>query len=183
MSAVVPTSRATIRLPAKLLKEIGRVMTVFSCIEHEIRLITYSLLRVTQQEGRLAVRDSRAQDSFEAIKSLMKIHNVTVTHDVAVLASEIGEMESVRNWLAHGVWTKVYGEIRLQITAGKWQPPGETHAVNRRLIPAAAPMTHHQIQKIADAGANLLEVCADLHKQVLLQQTNHSTRRFRKSRG
>lgn len=170
MSAIVPTSRVTIRLPAKILKEIGRVITVFSCIQHEIRLIIYVLIRVTPQEGRLVVQEPRARDSFEAIKSLMKIHNVTVTHNVDVLASEIGEMESVRNWLAHGVWTKVNGEICLQITAGKWQPAGETHAVSRKIIPAAAPVTHHQIQKIADAGADLLEVCTDLHKQIVLQQ-------------
>jgi hypothetical protein len=76
----VPTSRATIRLPAKLLKEIGGVITVFLCIEHEIKLITYGLLLITQQEGRLVVQESRSRDSVEAIKSRMKIHNITLTY-------------------------------------------------------------------------------------------------------
>lgn len=170
MNTAVPTSRATIKLPAKLLKEIGRIVTVFSCIEHEIRWITYTLLRVTPQEGRLAVQEPRVRDSFEVIKSLMKIHSVTVTHNVDALASEIGEMESVRDWLAHGVWTRVDGELRLQITAGKWQPPGEKIGVRRKIIPAAALVTHQHIRKISDAGAHLLAVCADLHKQVSVQR-------------
>lgn len=179
MTTVVPTSRATIRLPAKLLKEIGRVVTVFSCIEHEIKFIIYGLLRVTPQEGRLAVREPRVRDSFEVIKSLVKIHGITVTHNIDALVSEISEMESIRDWLAHGVWTKVNGDIRLQITAGKWQPPGEKNGVRRKIIPSAALMTHQHIREIANVGKRLLAVCADLHKQVLVQQksrpTNHST--------
>lgn len=178
MNTAIPVSKATIRIPAKLLKEIGRIVTIFSCIEHEMRLVTYALLRVTPREGRLAVQEPRARDSFNVIKSLMKIHGITVTQNIDALSSEIGEMESIRDWLAHGVWTKVNGEIRLQVTAGKWQPPGTKNGVSRKIVPAAALVTHKHLHEVADAGEELLAVCAGLHKQVLAQQKPRPTARW-----
>jgi hypothetical protein len=187
MNIPVSTSKATTKLPARLLKEIGRVVAIFSCIEHEMKLITYTLLRVTPQEGRLAVKEPRVKDGFATIKSLMEIHGITVTHNIDALSSDIAEMESVRDWLAHGVWTKINGKIHLQITSGgKWQPPGVIKGVSRKIIPAAAPVSHAHIQKVAIVGEELLAVVADVHKQVLEQQkqrpTRHSTRTPRKRR-
>lgn len=177
MNIPVTTSKATTKLPARLLKEIGRVVAIFSCIEHEMKWITYTLLRVTSQEGRLAVKEPRVKDGFATIKSLMEIHGFTVTHNIDALSSDIAEMESVRDWLAHGVWTKINGKIHLQITSGgKWQPPGAIKGVSRKIIPATAPISHAHIQEVAIVGEELLAVVADVHKQVLEQQKQHPTR-------
>jgi hypothetical protein len=187
MNIPISTGKATTKLPAKLLKEIGRVVAVFSCIEHETKLITYALLHITPQEGRLAIKEPRIKDSFATIKSLMEIHGITVTHNIDAISSDIAEMESVRDWLAHGVWAKINGGIHLQITSGgKWQPPGAIKGVSRKIIPAVAPVSHAHIQKIAFVGEELLAVVADVHKQILEQQkpypSRHSTGTPRKRR-
>ena len=171
MIATIPQSPATIELPNELHLQIGRLITIFSAIEHEVRLITAVLLRITPQEARLTVRTPRIKDSFEMIHSLMGLYELKVTHDLKALQQELAELEGARDWVAHGVWTKLDGVLHLMISSGSWKPPGfklpiGKSSIQRRVIPAAAPATADQIKQIADVGVELLPIVADVCRQL-----------------
>ena len=164
-------------LPIEFLIQIGRLITVFSCIEDDVRQITNTLLRLTPQEGRIAVRSPRISDCFDMIESLLDLNAFSVTHDLKALRNELSELEGARDWVAHGVWTRIQGELHLVILSGVWQPPGiklpaGKKSIKRRIIPAAAPVTVDQLKGLADAGADLLPVVADVYRQLSEQQAS-----------
>lgn len=174
MASVIPRSTATVDLPDDLLLQIGRLITIFSSVECSIREIVALLLRLTPQEARISVRTPRVRDSFEMITSLMDLHGLTVTHDMNALQSELSELEGARDWIAHGLWTQINGQLHLQITTGKWSPPGlklppGKTSIQRRIIPAAAPVMSAQIKEIADIGVGLIPVLADAQKQLAMR--------------
>lgn len=165
----VAVARRTHKLPALLLREIGRLITVFSCIEHEMNLLTFSLLRLSPAEGRLALARQNVRSRFHLISLLLGANDISVTHNLKALASEIEELEEMRDWVAHGVWSKDGKIFRLEISRGTWQPRGSHRKVERKIIPAAAPVDYRSLRRISDVAVELLEVIGDTHKQILAQ--------------
>lgn len=175
MTTSIRQSIPTVDLPDEFHLQIGRLITIFSTIELSVRQITSTLLRITPQEARIAVRSPRIKDSFEMISSLMNLRDLKVTHDLKALQAELTELESVRDWVAHGVWTQINGVLHIMITSGSWAPPDVKmpvgkNSVQRRIIPAAAPATADQIKQIADVGLELLPVVDDVLSQLEMQR-------------
>lgn len=166
---LVPVSRRVHKLPALLLREIGRLITIFSCIEHEMNFLTFSLLRLSPAEGRLALVRQNVRSRFHLISVLLGANDIKVTHNLKVLASEIEELEEVRDWIAHGVWSKEGKTFRLEISKGTWKPRGSHRKVERKIIPAAAPIDYQALHRISDVAVELLAVVGDTHKQVVAQ--------------
>lgn len=165
----VPHVNATVNLPVRYLKEIGRVVTIFSCIEHTLRLISYQMLRLTPAEGRLAVRSGRIGDFCKMIQDLMELHSVKVTHNVTALSSDLRNLESMRNWLSHGVWTKRGGVFHILATTGAWES-GPLQGKSRKVATSIHPVRLDQIREIADEGHRLLGFVNDVYGQVVAQQ-------------
>ena len=159
----------THKLPALLLREVGRLITLFSCIEHEINLLTFSLLRLSPAEGRLAVARQNVRSRFNLITLLMKVNGISVTHDLKALAGGITDLEEMRDWVAHGVWSKEGNVFRLQITSGTWQPRGSHLKIERKIIPASAPIDSLALRQMSDVAVDLLAVVVNTHKQLVAQ--------------
>jgi hypothetical protein len=142
---------------------------MFSCIEHEMNLLTSSLLRLSPAEGRLALARQNVRSRFHLISLLLDANNISITHDLKALASEIEELEEMRGWVAHGVWSKEGKTFRLEISRGTWQPKGSHRKVERKIITAAAPIDYQALHRISDVAVELLAVVGDTHKQVVEQ--------------
>ena len=164
-----PVAIRTHKLPPLLLREIGRLITIFSCIEHEMNLLTFSLLRLSTSEGRLAVARQNVRSRFNLIAQLMKVNCISVTHDLKALGREIEELEELRDWIAHGVWSKDGNIFRIQITSGAWQPKGSHLKIERKIIPSGAPFDAQSLHNISDVSVDLLAVVEDVHKQIVAQ--------------
>lgn len=162
----VQIARRTCKLPALLFREVGRLITVFSCIEHEMNLVTYSLLRLSPSEGRLAVARQNVRSRFHLIATLLELNVVSITHDLRALSNEVTELEELRDWLAHGVWTLAKGVPQLQISRGTWRPKGAPKKFERKVIPACAPIDQQTLREISFVAVHLLAVVEDIHKQV-----------------
>jgi len=166
----LPSPRIVLRthkLPALLLREIGRLITVFSCIEHEMNHIAYSLLGLSPAEGRLALAMQNVRSRWHLISLLLDINEISVTHNLGALSKEVQELEEVRDWVAHGVWSNDNGVPHLQISRGTWQPKGSHKGVDRKIIPAAAPFDQHALREISSVAVDLLTVIEDTHKQIV----------------
>ena len=134
----------TTDLPAALTREIGRIMVLYAAIEHTLSRIIYHLLRLSRQEGRLAVREPRASDRFELICDLLELSNVTVIEDLDDLDKAIKRCLTERDRLAHGIWTlhPKSGRPYLRLTRGQWQPFQERRGKVKRLLnPEGTPFT------------------------------------------
>ena len=165
----VAVALRTHKLPALLLREIGRIVTIFSCVEHEMNLLTFSLLRLSPVEGRLALARQNVRSRFHLISLLLVANNISITHNLKALASEIEELEEMRDWVAHGVWSKDGKIFRLEISRGTWRPRGSQRKVERKIIPAAAPVDYQSLRRISDVAVELLAVVEDTHKQIVAQ--------------
>lgn len=162
-------AKATVRLPAKYFKEIGRVITIFACVEHILRLISYKLLRLTPAEGMLTVRAARIGDYCRMIQDLLNLQSIKITHNLLALSKDLSDFESMRDWFSHGVWTKHNGAIHVLLTSGKWQA-GSLQGTSRKIAPSIHLVTPQQISGIADEGRRLLTYVNDVYCQIAAQQ-------------
>src|SRR5271154_477816 len=95
------------RLPAKLLKEIGRVMVCQAQLEWRLSIILYDLLDLDRTAGRLAVREPRAPKYVDLIIDLMEHRRITAPKtDFKVLREALVAVTNQRDQLAHGIWMK-----------------------------------------------------------------------------
>lgn len=166
----VPTARRTIKIPAALMKEIGHVIVVFSAIEHELNLLTYRVLRLSTPEGRLAVTRQNIRNRMDLLRALLGIGGFDVMDNWAEMSNELQDMEEIRDWVAHGVWSLDSKAPVLQITRGQWQLKGYPAKVDRKVVPAGAPVDHHTLRGVARRGAVLLRSLEKFHASVLAQQ-------------
>ena len=164
-----PTPKATVKLPAKYFKEIGRVITIFACTEHALCLIAYRLLRLTPAEGRLAVRAARVGDYCRMIQDLLGLQSIKVTHSIPALAKDLKDLDYMRDWFSHGVWTKTGGTFRILATACKWDA-GPLQGVSRRIASSTHPVRLDQITAIADEAHRLLTCVNDIYRQIRARQ-------------
>ena len=70
----------TTKLPALLLREIGRITIAFAAIEHELNLVAYTLLNVSRAEGRLAVTRQNIRSRMALIKQLAEVKSANLSH-------------------------------------------------------------------------------------------------------
>ena len=169
-SPVVPVALRTLKLPALLLREIGRIITVFAAIEHELNTICYSILRLSAAEGRLAVTRQNIMSRMDLLRALLDIHNFEIPADWAAMSKELQHVEEIRDRVAHGVWFIQDGLPSLQITRGNWKPVGYTAKVSRKVVPAGAPIKYETLRGASMTGANHLMALEKFHEGLLAQQ-------------
>ena len=156
MPPLVPVVFRTHKLPAMLLREVGRVVTVFAAIEHELNLTAYTLLRLSPAEGRLAVTRQNIRSRMDLLNSLLQLHHFPVPDDWSAMSNGLQNLEEIRDWVAHGAWSLQDGAPVLQITRGKWIPAGYGSKVDRKVVPAGAPIRYQTLRGTALAAIDLL---------------------------
>ena len=153
-----------------LLREIGRVITVFAAIEHELNLIAYTVLRLSTAEGRLAVTRQNIRSRMDLLRALLDIGRFEWPTDWDVMSKELQNLEQIRDWVAHGVWSLDQGEPALQITRGMWMPDGYHVKIDRKIVPASAPIRYETLRDVAVMGAELLKLLEKFHAGLRGQQ-------------
>jgi hypothetical protein len=167
----LPTARRVTELPEKLLREIGQIMVVFSAIEHELSMITFTLLRISTAEGRLAVARQNIQGRMTLIKQLAELREIALPEGWETTRELLVEQETIRDWLAHGVWSLDDDGPKLEISRGTWQPPGYHKSIDRKIIPAGAPIKYETLREATLSGLEILALLERLHVElaVLMQ--------------
>lgn len=126
---VVERVRGTARadLPAALTREIGRIVVHWSNFEYFVQSMVWQTIQVSEQVGRLAVRDARIADRLEMLRDLIKLRNGT--WDEALFKSILERakvFDAKRNLLAHGIWDVHAGSLLegdvwyVQVARGSW---------------------------------------------------------------
>lgn len=57
-------------IPAALAREIGRFLVTWAYFEHYVQVVIWNTLRITAEEGRIAVREPRITDRLDMICDL-----------------------------------------------------------------------------------------------------------------
>ena len=99
-------------------------MTRWAFLEWRLKNVAYRLLGVNPKEGRVAIREPRAEDYLDMLQDLILIKSLKIEFDFKEFKRVINILEGHRNRLAHGVWIKhpSHRSPVLQLTKGKWQP-------------------------------------------------------------
>jgi hypothetical protein len=111
-------------------------MVAAAAVEWLLARITYALLRLSEVEGRLAVREPRPKERLDMIKDLLDINKIEVAADIATIREALETADTQRNQLAHGIWVRDSSskELFLRITNGQWQPIKNQKGKTKRLV-------------------------------------------------
>jgi len=94
------------RIPTDYYTHIGRFISRWAFLEWRIRRLTYVLLGVGNEKGRVAIREPRINDSITIVEDLMFLDNLVSPIDLAKMKATLVQVESNRDKLAHGLWIK-----------------------------------------------------------------------------
>ena len=98
-------ARAQYDLPAWLNREAGRIIIRWAHLEFRLQQIVWHLLLVTEEQGRVAVREPRVSDRIDMIVDLAKLRNLTIDFDRwTKIKTDAEPLNSKRDLLAHGIW-------------------------------------------------------------------------------
>ena len=165
-----------------LFREIGRLTAVFAAIEHELNHIAYTALRLTTAEGRLAVTRQNIRSRMDLLRALLDMGRFERPTDWDEMSKGLQHLEDIRDWVAHGVWSLDDGAPTLQITRGTWRPDGYQAKVDRKVVPAGAPVRYETLRSVAVIGAELLGVLEKFHAGLREQQKASLEKRPEESR-
>ncbi len=124
-------------LPVSHSREIGRIITHYAHLEWRLRLVIYALLNIGPKEGRIAVRETRAEEYVTMIEDLLSVKKIRVNVNSKKSKKFLTLLREHRNTLAHGIWVKHPSSRSpvLQLAKGIWQPdPSKPQRRARRII-------------------------------------------------
>jgi hypothetical protein len=166
-------------IPAPLAREIGRFLVTWAHFEHYVQATVWSALKISDEQGRIAVREPRVTDRLDMIRDLGEIQNLEMDY---VLLKEIrgkaGPLAGKRHLLAHSLWQKYDDTWCAIVTRGAWQqmpvdfgidPVGMSKALEPEAVPVNVEdvrcWTHDTIALIAE-----LKKLGDQHRPVPLHE-------------
>lgn len=121
---------------------VGRVVTLFAYVEWMLRDIVYRLVNIGPKNGRIIVKDFRANEYPDLIATLAELNNIDIKFDAKTLSKLLDECESNRNMLAHSIWFKEEdGGLSVQITRGNWPKNPRGQKTSKRIKPEGRRMT------------------------------------------
>lgn len=110
-------------LPATLCREIGRIISRWAYLENYVQRIVWTLMGISREEGRLAVREPRVEERVELIADLMHVYGLNVDDKfISALIDGIRKQVRIRDAVAHGAWSfsEDYGDWQVTNTKGTW---------------------------------------------------------------
>jgi hypothetical protein len=112
-----------IDLPLNIYKGIGKVLSAHAILEQVVSEIVFELMKVDYKTGRTAFPYRAASTQFTLVRSLLRLRKLKPKINVADLEAQIKDCCTVRDQLAHGVWIRQSGELRLRLTEGTYNTP------------------------------------------------------------
>jgi hypothetical protein len=150
-------------IPAPLAREIGRFLVTWAHFEHYVQAVIWGALKISEEEGRITVREPRVTDRLDMLRDLGEFQNLEIDY---VLLKEIrakaDPLAGKRHLLAHSIWQKFDDDWCVLVTRGTWQdvPIEITNYPNGRsknLEPQAVPITYPEIRDWTEATIALID--------------------------
>jgi hypothetical protein len=151
-------SLAKYELPASMSKAIGRIITRWSYLEHCLQNIVWELCNLDAKQGRIAVREPRADERVAMIEDLAFLRGIPLQpKTMKGLKEHLAEAKFFRDTLAHSGW--FYSEKdqswAAQVTKGTWPKPN---------LPKGQQPISQELKKRLKPGALLLDTSSLLHQ-------------------
>jgi hypothetical protein len=150
-------------IPASLAREIGRFLVTWAHFEHYVQAVVWSSLQISEEQGRIAVREPRGTDRLDMIRDLGECQNLEMDY---VLLKEIRGAADIqagkRHLLAHSLWQKLDNEWSAVVTRGTWQempveiadyPAGRS----KNLEPQSVPVSVTQVREWTELTIGLID--------------------------
>jgi hypothetical protein len=163
-------STARYDIPAPLAREIGRFLVTWAHFEHYVQAVIWAALHLSEEEGRLTVREPRVTERLDMIRDLGEFQELEMDY---VLLQEIRKradpLAGKRHLLAHTIWTKIDADWCPLQTRGSWQeiqidilhyPKG-----SKTLQPHAAPVTTDDVREWTQQTIDLIDELKKLGNQ------------------
>lgn len=122
-------------LPVDLNRGIGRIVSAFALLEHNLDLSVSALTGLGHKERRIALFKERTESRLSTCKLLFEVHGLKVSIPEGLTVKKLKMVREARNLFAHGVWTKTQFGYAVIQTAGSWDH--ESGLGSRKLKPAA----------------------------------------------
>ncbi len=157
-------------LPSILLRQIGRVITLWAVLELSLNQSVYLLLGTDPKSGRIAVREPRATDRIDMISDLAALKSIPIhSTDLTDLRAATEEALNFRDALAHNVWVRNprNGDLLLRFTKGSWQPDkGMRGKVSRKVKPEGSKMTAADCRVLAENILGIVDQARMLREEI-----------------
>jgi hypothetical protein len=158
---------ATHDLPPSLCREIGRIIVYWAYFEHGVQDMVWQTMQISQQVGRIAVREPRVTDRLEMLRDLVKLRKAEWDDDLFKSILERAKLITARrDLLAHGIWGvhpsgpwSMDDAWHVQLARGSW-PKNMSELIegSKKVTPEMIPMalstlrstTNEIVQLIAD---------------------------------
>lgn len=152
-------------IPNDIAAVVGNIIAKWSYAESLARVAAYSLLGVSPQEGRLAVREPDIKNYILMIRDLAALHGVKFSANPTKLAEHLGEIASFRNAIAHGNWVTVNDALYLRVTVGTWTTQ-YGRKVSRKITPQGWPINAEGLEELHQVIWSMCGALEGMAKQV-----------------
>jgi len=98
-------------------------LSAHAILEQLVSEIVFELMSVDYKTGRTAFPYRAASTQFTLVRSLLRLRKLKPKIDVVKLEAQIKDCCTVRDQLAHGVWIRHRGELKLRLTEGTYNTP------------------------------------------------------------
>ena len=160
-------------LPATLCREIGRIISRWAFLENYVQRIVWTLMGISREEGRLAVREPRLEDRVEVITDLMRIYELKVDDKLtSALLDGIRKQVHIRDAVAHGAWSfsDDYGDWQVTNTKGTWDRQDRPKIERKKKInPEGILLGVAALKKRVAAIDDLISNATILHDSIVEQ--------------
>ncbi len=121
-------------LPVDLNRGVGRIVSAFALVEHQLDMCVAALSGLGHKERRIVLFKEKAESRLGTCKLLFEVHGLKVSIPESLTAKRLKRVREDRNLFAHGVWTRTSNGYAVIQTAGSWDH--ETGLGSRKIKPA-----------------------------------------------
>lgn len=156
------------RLPVAYSTEIGRIITRWAFLEWRLRVVTYILLGVGHNLGRIAVREPRAADYITIIEDICTVRNIKLKADTKTLKKQLAEYKEFRDLLAHGIWIKHPASTlpTIQKATGSYQELPGQKLTKAKMAPKATVIELVELKKFSKLLQTMTGRIEKLRKEI-----------------
>lgn len=155
-----------LEIPDSLAALIGKIIINWTVFETNLFDYTYQLIGITTKQGRLSVKEPAVQDHVSLIEELCELRGVPFPDALATRRAELQELQSWRNWLAHGLIMRhpTSNLAHIRILRGQWRPAGDK--TSRKIHPEARLLTVTQLGQILTDIQSAIAMMHKLRKEL-----------------
>lgn len=151
-------------------KEIGKIAFQYALFEYRLIRTCYTLLDISNKQGRIALREPRGIDLVDMVADLAELRELKIDFDFAALKTLASDLNSDRDKLAHGVWVyeKPHRRHYLIVTRGSWQPDKRQRgSVKRKIKPEGLHYEVHHLKQTSKEVTELARISIRLNRLIV----------------